>query len=118
MAGETILIVEDECLMGSLLKEALEDAGYVALFTHSADEAIPILEFRTDISVIVTDIHMPGSMDGLKLSAAVRDRWPPIKIIVMSGDVQPSEEELPDGAVFLNKPFQMDAMRGALDDLL
>jgi CheY-like chemotaxis protein len=66
----------------------------------------------------VTDIHMPGSMDGLMLSAAVRDRWPPIKIVVVSGDARPRPDEMPDGAVFLRKPFQMESMRGVLSGML
>ncbi|MEI9851672.1 MAG: response regulator [Sphingomonas sp.] len=51
----------------------------------SADEAMQVLESRDDISLLFTDIQMPGSMDGLKLAHAVRRRWPHIKIILVSG---------------------------------
>ena len=71
----------------------------------NADEAIAILESRADIRVVFTDIHMPGSMDGLKLAHAVRDRWPPIKIIVTSGRDRLSAGDLPDGGRFFSKPY-------------
>jgi CheY-like chemotaxis protein len=53
--------------------------------TANADEAIRILESRNDIRIVFTNIEMPGSMDGVKLAARVRDRWPPIEIILTSG---------------------------------
>jgi DNA-binding NtrC family response regulator len=118
MAGETILIVEDECLLGSLLQEELLDKGYTALLAHNADDAIKLLVNRPDIHIILTDIHMPGSMDGLKLSAAVRDRWPPVKIIVMSGRARPTRDELPEGAVFLPKPFPMADLSSVIRNIL
>jgi CheY-like chemotaxis protein len=58
-------------------------------------EAIAILEGRLDINVVFTDIQMPGSMDGLKLAAAVRDRWPPIMIVATSGRVKLGPGDLP-----------------------
>jgi CheY-like chemotaxis protein len=69
----------------------------------NADEAIEILESRGDVRLIFTDIDMPGSMDGLKLAAAVRHRWPPVRIVVTSGKHLPLE--LPEGAVFIAKPY-------------
>lgn len=71
----------------------------------NADEAIDILETRLDITVVFTDIQMPGSMDGLRLAAAVRDRWPPIKIVATSGQVTIGRDDLPDGGCFLPKPY-------------
>jgi two-component system, response regulator PdtaR len=72
----------------------------------SADEAIAILEDRLDITVVFTDIQMPGSMDGLKLAAAVRDRWPPIKIVATSGHVKLGPSDLPVGGRFFAKALQ------------
>ena len=75
MAGVTnILLVEDEGLIREWLSEALEEAGYAVVAVSNADEAIAVLEARNDIYLVLTDIDMPGSMDGLKLAAAVRDR--------------------------------------------
>ena len=72
-----ILIVEDEFLIRINAVEMIEVAGFEVVEAASADEAIAILEGRLDINVVFTDIQMPGSMDGLKLAAAVRDHWPP-----------------------------------------
>lgn len=78
----------------------IEEAGFGALEAADADEAIHILETRPDITVIFTDIEMPGSMNGIRLAHAVRDRWPPIKIIATSGHYGFREGDLPTGADF------------------
>ena len=80
-----VLVVEDDRLLRLLAVEIVEDAGLVAVEAANADEAIAILERRVDIALIFTDVDMPGTMDGLKLAHAVRRRWPPIKIIIVSG---------------------------------
>jgi len=99
-----ILIVEDELLIRINAVEMIEVAGFEVVEAASADEAIAILEGRLDINVVFTDIQMPGSMDGLKLAAAVRDRWPPIKIVATSGhELGPGD--LPEGGRFLPKPY-------------
>src|ERR1700691_5615271 len=78
-----VLVVEDDFLLRTLAVEVVEEAGYVAIEGRDADEAVALLESRADISLLFTDIDMPGSMDGLKLAHAVRGRWPPIKILVV-----------------------------------
>jgi two-component system, response regulator PdtaR len=83
-----VLIVEDDPLLRMLAVEVVEEAGFVAFEAGDADAAVSLLESRPDVSVLLTDIDMPGSMDGLKLASAVRDRWPPIKILVVSGQVR------------------------------
>jgi CheY-like chemotaxis protein len=100
-----VLIVEDEPLVRLCAVETVEAAGFTVIEATDADEAIRILENRSDIRVVFTDIHMPGSMDGLKLAHAVRDRWPPIKIIVTSGRESVAEQELPAGGRFFAKPY-------------
>jgi CheY-like chemotaxis protein len=87
MAGKRpiVLIVEDEFLLRMDAIEMIEGAGFEAIEAGNAEEAIAILERRSDIRVVFTDVQMPGSMDGLKLAAAVRGRWPPIQIIATSG---------------------------------
>ena len=100
-----VLIVEDEPLVRLCAVETVEAAGFTVIEAANADEAIRILESRRDIRVVFTDIHMPGSMDGLKLAHAVRDRWPPIKIIVTSGREKVAERELPAGGRFFAKPY-------------
>jgi CheY-like chemotaxis protein len=88
---------------GRVLQIELEDAGYGVILADSADAAIAILEARSDIHLVFTDIDMPGSMDGLKLAACVRDRWPPIHIIITTGKARP--REIPANALFIPKPY-------------
>ena len=79
-----ILVVEDEALLRIDAAETLGAAGFDVLEAGDADQAILLLERNTNIRLIFTDIDMPGSMNGLRLAAAVRDRWPPIRIIATS----------------------------------
>lgn len=104
-SSPVVLVVEDEALIRFSTADDLRDAGFDVLEAGNADEAIRLLEARSDIRILFTDIDMPGSMDGLKLSAAVRKRWPPVKIIVTSGHVKVSEETLPLGSRFFAKPY-------------
>ena len=82
-----VLIVEDEFLLRMDAVDMIAGAGFEVVEAANADQAIEILEARRDITVVFTDIQMPGSMDGLKLARAVRGRWPPIKIVATSGHV-------------------------------
>jgi CheY-like chemotaxis protein len=100
-----ILVVEDEALIRMDVVEMIRGAGFGVVEAANADEAITILEARLDITVVFTDVQMPGSMDGLKLAAAIRRRWPPIKIIATSGNVKVSLDDLPRGGQFLSKPY-------------
>jgi CheY-like chemotaxis protein len=112
-----VLIVEDEVLVRSGAAKMVEDAGFEVIEAANADEAIRILESRRDIRVVFTDVHMPGSMDGLKLAHAVRNRWPPIKIIVTSGHELLTEQNLPKGVRFFAKPYSPIQIGDALREL-
>src|ERR1700674_2327453 len=100
-----ILIVEDDSLVRWNAADMLEEAGFKVLQAGSADEAIVLLETHTDITVVFTDIDMPGSMNGIKLAHAVRGRWPPIKIIATSGHFKVGDGDLPTGGRFIQKPY-------------
>jgi len=106
-AVPNVLIVEDEMVLRMRAVDIVEDAGFRAVEAVNADQAISILESRSDISLLFTDIQMPGSMDGLKLAHAVHDRWPAIKIILVSGQVNPSEAERPAESRFFGKPLSV-----------
>jgi two-component system, response regulator PdtaR len=93
------------------------DAGLEAILVPNADEAICILESRDDISIVFTDVRMPGSMDGIRLAAAVRNRWPPIKLVVVSGHLT-ADADLPQGARFFRKPYASDQIISALRRLV
>jgi two-component system, response regulator PdtaR len=83
----------------------------------NADKAIAILETRLDIAVVFTDIQMPGSMDGLKLAAAIRNRWPPIKIITTSGQARIGRDDLLDVGPFLSKSYNAAQILKTLREL-
>src|ERR1700761_9801131 len=93
-----VLVVEDDPLLRMHAMDVVHDAGCIPVEAKNADEAIEILQARSDITVLFTDVQMPGSMDGVKLAHAVRDRWPPIKIVVGSGKVGLTGGGLPAGA--------------------
>ena len=105
-----VLIVEDEMMLRMRAVDIVEDAGFRPVEAVNADEALSILESRSDISLLFTDIQMPGSMDGLKLAHAVHDRWPGIKIILVSGQVNPSAAEKPADSRFFGKPLSVEKM--------
>ncbi|WP_281409937.1 response regulator [Rhizobium grahamii] len=102
---QVVLVVEDEPLQQMMAVDLVEDAGFEAVKACDAEEAVRILETRTDVRIVLTDVDMPGSVDGLMLAAAIRDRWPPIAIIVTSGRVREREVRLPSGGVFFLKPY-------------
>jgi CheY-like chemotaxis protein len=112
-----VLVVEDEFLIRMHAAQMIEEAGFDVVEASNADEAVAILEARLDIAVVFTDIQMPGSMDGLKLARAVRNRWPPIHIVATSGLVDVRTGDLPNGGRFLPKPYSSTQVIGALHEL-
>ena len=112
-----VLVVEDEFLLRMDAVDMIAEAGFEVVEAANADRAIEILEARPDITVIFTDIQMPGSMDGLKLARAVRGRWPPIKIVATSGHIGVRQTDLPEGGRFLAKPYSSNEVTGLLRDL-
>jgi CheY-like chemotaxis protein len=117
-APAVVLIVEDEMLLRMRAVDMVEDAGYIPLEAVDADEAFAILESRSDIALLFTDIQMLGSMDGLRLAHSVRDRWPPIKIILVSGQVTPTAIEIPADSLFFGKPLEDRAMIAQLRNMI
>jgi CheY-like chemotaxis protein len=105
-----VLIVEDEIMLRMRAVDIVEDAGYTPIEALDADEAVEILESRSDIALMCTDIQMPGSMDGLGLARTVHERWPSIKIIVMSGQLYPQNIDLPPCSRFFGKPLEAGQM--------
>lgn len=102
----SILIVEDEFLVRMDIVDQLQELGFTVFEAINADEALAFLSLHPEIRVVFTDIDMPGSMDGLNLARAVRDRWPPIKIIVTSGHRSVTDLDMPSGSRFFAKPYK------------
>jgi CheY-like chemotaxis protein len=110
--SKTVLVVEDEPIIRMTVASVIEEAGYAVLEAGDADEAVRLLERRPDIGVVFSDIEMPGSMNGLALVHAVRERWPPVILILASGRVAPLAAEMPSGTAFLRKPYpEADLLR-------
>src|SRR3954469_13135336 len=105
-----VLVVEDEMVLRMRAVDIVEDAGFVPIEAVSADQAIEILESRDDISLLFTDVQMPGTMDGLKLAHAAHTRWPHIKIILVSGQIAITEADKPDDSKFFPKPLEIQQM--------
>ena len=89
----------------------MEHSGFTVYEASNADEAIELLELHNDIRAVFTDIHMPGTMDGLKLAHYVRGRWPPVKLIITSGYARPPAEDMPVGSAFVAKPYRLEKVR-------
>jgi two-component sensor histidine kinase/ActR/RegA family two-component response regulator len=114
----TVLIVEDEMLLRMRAVDIVEDAGFTPLEAVNAEDALALLESRSDIELLFTDIQMPGAMNGLKLAHAVHERWPAIKIILVSGQVTPNEDERPANSRFFGKPVEVQQMIAELQDMI
>ena len=106
-----ILVVEDDPIIRMGALQFVAAAGFEA---SDADEAICILEARSDIHLVFTDVGMPGTMDGIRLAHYIRRRWPPVKLIVASGKAVVDESHLPAGARFFPKPYSDSAIVGAM----
>lgn len=113
-----VLVVEDSPIIRMGAVDLVLSAGYEALEARDADEAIRILESRSDIDLVFTDVQMPGTMDGIKLSHYIRERWPPVKLIVASGAAILEESNLPTGSRFFSKPYDEHTITDAMARLL
>jgi two-component system, response regulator PdtaR len=112
-----VLVVEDELLIRLVALETIEAAGFKAYAAANADEAIHILEQQCDIRVVFTDINMPGSMDGIGLTYCVRNRWPPVQFIVTSALSKFRDAELPQGSIFVRKPYSSEQIIHTIEKL-
>jgi DNA-binding NtrC family response regulator len=113
-----VLLVEDEIFVRMATADALMDAGFEVIETVNAEAAQVILQSRSDIQVLFTDVRMPGSMDGLELARLVRRQWPHISVVITSGHLEPAKAALPDNAVFIAKPYGDQAPARAIQALL
>jgi CheY-like chemotaxis protein len=117
-SAPVILIVEDDPFLRMLTVEFVNEAGFETLEACDADQAIAILESNFKITVLFTDINMPGNMDGLKLAHVVSNRWPVVEILIASGRVLLQQADLPPNGRFLRKPYRAEAMIADLHSLV
>lgn len=100
-----VLVVDGEPIIRMYASLLVEEAGYLAIEASTADEALAILEQRDDVRILFTDVEIPGSLDGLELVEVVREKWPPIALMVTSGHVRVDPQKLPERARFFRKPY-------------
>lgn len=112
-----VLVVEDEPLLRLHAVSLIEDAGFDTLQAASAAEAIALLEGNASIRIVFTDIDLPGDMDGMRLAAAVRYRWPPVELVLTSGHIKVSDADLPARGHFLSKPYDGAQLIHTLESL-
>jgi DNA-binding NtrC family response regulator len=112
-----VLIVEDDTLLRMHAAEMIGEAGFQVIEAPNADEAIRLLESRTDIGILFTDIDMPGSMNGIRLAHTVAGRWQAIRIVATSGHFNVRDGDLPDGGRFIAKPYRSHQIIGMLQEL-
>ncbi|HZC17600.1 MAG TPA: response regulator [Caulobacteraceae bacterium] len=105
-----VLVAEDEILIRQLSVCELEGAGYRVIEAADAGQALAILETGIPVDVLFTDVNMPGEIDGIGLVRMVHQRWPDVGLIVTSGRVDITDDELPGDGHFIPKPYQLSAV--------
>ncbi len=116
--ADAILVVEDEPVLRFLLVEELEQAGYEVFAGQNAPEAIRVLENNPDIRLMLTDIDLLTEAEGLQLAKLVRDRWPPIRIILTSGNWSFQQQDLIFAERFIPKPHAPGALLDCINSCL
>ena len=114
----TVLLVEDEPLVRATQVDILQEAGFWVLEAQDADEAFEVLKRRVGVKVVLTDVDMPGSLDGFEFSRLVAQGWPEVGVLVISGKAFPEEGDLPPSAVFLSKPVRPAALTAQIAALM
>jgi two-component system, response regulator PdtaR len=113
-----VVIAEDEALLRMTAADILDEAGYETIQAADADAALAILKCRPDVSVLFTDIQMPGPLDGLELARLVHERWPEVLLLITSGNTFPPRGAIPDDGRFLRKPYRAAEIVGQIDELV
>lgn len=117
LTRQTVLVAEDEALIRLSIVADLEDAGFRVLEANNADEALAMLTAEPDIRILFTDVDMPPGMNGLMLAATVFEGWPPVRIIITSGLMDPSPSEMPPNSLFFSKPYDPSRVLEAVREL-
>ena len=102
-----VLVVEDDAFVRAVAVDALEDEGFEIIEAPSADYAAIVLGNREDISLVFTDVAMPGTMDGFDLARAILAMYPHIPVLIASGALPKGITEVMPGTRFLPKPYRM-----------
>lgn len=117
MRRPCVMIVEDEPLVRMMLADQLSEDDFLVVEADNADTALELLSAQPQVSAVITDVRMPGTMDGLEFARRVSAAWPHLKVFVTSGHVQAGQLDLPPDAVFIPKPYPVGAFTAALNQL-
>ncbi|WP_246516011.1 response regulator [Microvirga aerilata] len=109
-----VLLVEDDFLVRQTLVDMLREAQFWIVEAQDADEAFDLLRSRSDINIVLTDVNMPGSIDGFEFARLVRQGWPEVGVLVISGQAYPGHGNLAPNTIFLRKPVRSVALIKAL----
>ena len=116
-SGRTVLVVEDDASMLMMIAEELKDAGFQVWPAASGDEALRLLLSSAPVDLVLSDVRMPGPIDGLGLAHRARLEWPRMKIVLMSGYLRDMSETA-EADAFLGKPFPLSAAVDCVERLL
>ncbi|WP_122870740.1 response regulator, partial [Pseudomonas viridiflava] len=119
--GETVMVVDDEPTVRLLITEVLEDLGYLVLQADRGSAALEILQSKAAIDLLVTDVGLPGGMNGRQVADAARAVRPDLKILFVTGYAENAalaHDTLEPGMYVLPKPFSIAALTGRVTELL
>src|SRR3954453_2407209 len=106
LAGKpVILVVEDELLVRIVQVDILREAGFRVAEAQDADEAFDMLRRRPEIAAVLTDVDMPGSLNGFEFARLLKQGWPEVGVLTISGKTHPAPGDLPQGVAFVQKPI-------------
>lgn len=105
-----VLLVDDEPLVLRTTSDLLAEGGYEVAQATGYEDALHCLAAAPRVDVLVTDIHLAGGPDGIALARSVAERWPHIRIVIVSGEVRPQGADYPERAVFFTKPYAPGAL--------
>lgn len=103
-SSRRVMIVDDEPLIRIYARDIIEEAGFEVEEAGNAEGALRALQ-HDRFSVVLTDIEMPGSLDGIALAWTIQDKWPTVHVIIMTGRRPPRPSDIPGTAELLTKPF-------------
>ncbi|HZH53966.1 MAG TPA: response regulator [Microvirga sp.] len=112
------LVVEDEILVRMVIVDTLMDDGFEVIEATNGDEALLALSRRPDVDLIISDIEMPGTVNGFALARRVAEQRPGIRMILVSGRAAPRPGDLPAGAEFMPKPIYPEALLQAANRII
>jgi len=104
--------VEDEVLIRFMISDALREAGYDVIEAFNGDEAVDLLNVATPVDLILSDVRMPGAIDGLELLKIAKQRLPTVPVILTSGHLDPRVATTEGATHFLPKPYVIDKALG------